>query len=127
GLQWLSIPVGSDLHRQISNVSLQNPQWQQKHWKTLSHLYGKAPFFNTYRAFLEQVYLNRQWRNLSDLNQFLIKTIASTYLGISTTFQQSSDFPSVGRGQERVLSLLKSVKADLYISGPAGKTYLDPV
>lgn len=126
GPQWLSIPVGTDLNRLICDVSLDDSHWQQKHWKTLLQLYGKAPFFDTYRSFLEDAYLNRKWQNLSCLNQFLIQAIAAQYLGVRTTFQQSSDFPSAGKGQERVLNLLKSAKADVYISGPAGRAYLDP-
>jgi len=127
GPQWLSIPVGTDLNRLICDVSLDNSHWQEKHWKTLAQLYSRTPYFDTYRSFLEDVYLNRVWRNLAHLNQFLIQTIATEYLGIRTIFQQSSDFSSSGKGQDRVLSLLKSVKADVYISGPAGKAYLDPV
>ena len=126
GPQWLSIPVGTDLNRLICDVMLDDSHWQEKHWKTLSQLYGKAPFFGTYRSFLEDVYLNRKWQNLSCFNQFLIQAIAAQYLGMRTSFLQSSDLPSTGKGQERVLSLLKSVKADVYISGPKGKAYLDP-
>lgn len=127
GLQWITIPVGTDLNKRICDVKMNESHWQGTHWKTLVQLYDKAPFFNTYRSFLEDVYLNREWQNLSHLNQFLIQTIANKWLGIQTTFRQSSDFPSVGKGQERVMNLLKSVKADTYVSGPAGKAYLDPV
>jgi WbqC-like protein len=127
GRQWITIPVGSDVRRRICEVALPESRWQEKHWKTLANLYRKAPFFNTYRSFLEDVYLNRKWRNLSHLNQFLIQNIATKWLGIQTIFRQSSDFPSVGQGQERVLSLLASLKADTYVSGPAGKAYLDPI
>ena len=126
GLQWLSIPAGTDLNRLISEVSLDDSRWQQKHWKTLLHLYGKAPFFSRYRSLLEEVYLDRAWRNLSQLNQFLIHTIATQHLRIQTIFQRSADIPSKGKGQDRVLSLLKSVQADVYVSGPAGQAYLDP-
>jgi hypothetical protein len=126
GLQWLSIPVGPDLNRLICEVSLDDARWQQKHWKTLLHLYGKAPFFRRYRSLLEDVYVTRQWCNLSQLNQYLIQAIATQHLGIHTRFQRSVDFPSRGKGQDRVLSLLKSVKADVYLSGPSGQAYLDP-
>src|SRR5437899_2166038 len=126
GRQWLSIPVGTDLNRLICEVTLENAHWQRKHWKTLAHLYGRAPFFSHYRGFLEDVYLNREWKSLSELNQFLIRTIARDYLGVQTVFRQASEFPSVGKNADRVVSLLKAVKADVYVSGPAGKAYLDP-
>jgi WbqC-like protein family len=125
GRQWLSIPVGTDLRRRICDVRMENPRWQRKHWRTLSQLYGKAPFFRDYRGFLEEVYLGREWRKLSELNQLVIRTIARDFLGIRTAFGQASEFPSVGRRRDRLISLLKSVGADVYVSGPAAKAYLD--
>jgi hypothetical protein len=126
GRQWLSVPVGTDLNRLIRDVTIEDARWQRKHWKTLAQLYGKAPFFARHRNLLEGAYLDREWRNLSELNQFLIRTIATEYLGIRTEFRQAAEFPSDGKKQERVLSLLKSVGADVYVSGPAAKAYLDP-
>jgi hypothetical protein len=126
GRQWLTIPVGTDLNRLVCDVVMENPRWQAKHWQTLSQLYGKAPFFGRYRGFLEKVYLEDQWRNLSDLNQFLITAIARDYLGITTAFHQAAEFASAGKREDRLLSLLRSVQADVYVSGPAGKAYIDP-
>lgn len=124
GLQWLTIPTGTDLKRRICDVSIESSSWQRKHWQTLTQLYGKAPFFGDYRPFLAEIYAQREWRNLSELNQFLIQKIARQYLGIQTVFRQASEFPGAGKKQERVLSLLKAVRADVYVSGPAAKAYL---
>jgi hypothetical protein len=126
GRQWLTIPVGTDLNRRVCDVTLDDPRWQRKHWMTLSQLYARAPFFSHYRAFLEDVYLGHEWKGLSELNQFLIQAIACDYLGIQTAFHQASEFPSAGQKQDRVLSLLESVGAGSYVSGPAAKAYLDP-
>lgn len=125
GLQWLTIPTGTDLKRRICDVCIESNNWQRKHWQTLTQLYGKAPFFRDYTPFLTEVYIEREWRNLSELNQFLIRTIAHEFLGIRTPMHQASEFPSTGTSQERVLSLLKAVQADVYVSGPAAKAYLD--
>ncbi len=125
GPQWLTIPVGPDLRRLICEVTLQSTRWQRTHWKTLVQLYGKAPFFRHYQGFLEDIYLAREWRSLSELNQFLVHSIARDHLGIKTPFLQSSDFPATGRSQDRVLNLLRAVQADVYLSGPAGRSYLD--
>jgi hypothetical protein len=125
GRQWLTIPTGPDLKRRICDVTIQTSSWQRKHWQTLTQLYGKAPFFKHYSAFLSEVYATREWRNLSELNQWLIRTIAHDFLDIRTPMRQSTDFPSPGRSQERVLGLLKAVQADVYVSGPAAKAYID--
>ena len=126
GLLWLTIPVGTDLNRLICEVSLNDRRWQNKHWKTIVQLYGKTPFFKDYQSFLEYIYLENRWDNLSKLNQFIIKSISKDFLGIKTTFLNSSDFLSQGKKQDRVINLLKVVNADVYISGPAAKAYLEP-
>lgn len=125
GLQWITIPVGTNLNRLVCEVSLDNPRWQGKHWKTLMQLYCNTPFFRSYLSFFEHVFVLSEWTNLSTLNQFLIQSIAENYLSVKTVFLRSSDFPSHGKNQDRVISLLKAVEADVYVSGPAGKAYLD--
>jgi hypothetical protein len=125
GRQWLTIPVGVDRHRLIQDVTLDDPRWQRKHWRTLTQRYGRAPFFSDYGAFLAEIYLEHEWRHLSELNQFLTRRIARDFLGIRTPMHQTSEFPSSGRNQERLLSVLQAVEADVYVSGPAAKAYLD--
>jgi len=48
GTGWLSIPVGADKNRLICEVILNDNRWQEKHWKTLCQLYGKASYFSSY-------------------------------------------------------------------------------
>jgi WbqC-like protein family len=126
GPQWLTIPVGTSLDRLVCEVSLSDQRWQTRHWNTLRHLYGRAPFFSQYRPLFEDVYLGRRWGTLSELNQFLIHVIARELLGVKTTFRSSSEFRLSGARQDRVLNLLEAVGADVYVSGPAGQAYLDP-
>ena len=123
GVKWLTIPVGSSNDRLICEVTIDDPRWQKKHWKQLSQNYAKAPFFKDYRAFLEDVYLERTWTSLSDMNQHMIRTIATEFLGIDVTFADSRDHPVDGAKQERLLNLLGDVGAERYVSGPAAKSY----
>lgn len=125
GGDWITIPVGTDLNRLICDVKPSNRLWQTKHWKTICQLYGKAPYFKTYKAFLEHVYCECEWSNLSQLNQHLIKYIARN-LGISTQFLNSSELLSEGKKQDRLLKILAEVGANVYISGPAAKAYIQP-
>lgn len=126
GSQWITIPAGDDLHRLICEVEIKDRRWQIKHWKTINQLYGKTLYFKDYRPFLEHLYLDQRWDNLSCLNQHAIKTIARDFLGIQTRFLQSSDYPRQGTKQDAVIGLLKALKADVYVSGPAARTYLQP-
>lgn len=126
GPMWLTIPVGADRNRLICDVNIPDDRWQAKHWETIRRCYGKAPFFGQYEDLFRAVYVDRKWTSLSELNQFLITTIARECLGIRTQFLQSSDFHLASKKQDRIVDLLNAVGAGTYISGPSAKAYLDP-
>lgn len=125
GSQWLTLPVGQKLDRLVCEVKLDNPRWAEKHLRTLCQNYGKAPCFRHYRDFLEEVYVRRQWATLSELNHYMIKTIARDFLGIGTEFADSRDYRSSGMRLERLLDLLRQCEAGVYVSGPAARSYID--
>jgi len=126
GSEWLTIPVGTSEHRLICEVTLPANGWAGKHWRLITGHYEAAPHFARYAPFLESVYLGRKWQTLSELNQYLIQSIATDFLQIKTTFIDSREFNLKSRKEERVLDLLKAVDATTYISGPAARNYLDP-
>ena len=97
GLKWLTIPVGPGHKRAICEMTLADPWWQTKHWKTLRQFLGAAPFFGRLEPLLREVYGARSWRTLSELNQYLIRTIARDFLGIRTKIVSSGDYPSRAR------------------------------
>ncbi|MFH0800858.1 MAG: WbqC family protein [bacterium] len=125
GLKWLSIPVGKSLDRLICEVEIKSDLWAEKHWKTITQNYGKAPFFNEIRKFFEEIYLEKSWKFLSELNQHLIRMISRKMLGIRTEFRDSREFEACGVKQERLLCLLKKAGAGLYVSGPSARNYID--
>ncbi len=125
GTKWISIPVGQDLNRLICEVEITDHTWQKQHYKMLTQTYAKARFTKDYLPFLEEVYLSREWSNLSELNQFLIREISQRFLGIKKTeFQDSREYSLSGAQLDRLIGLLKKVGAEAYISGPAGKEYI---
>jgi hypothetical protein len=125
GADWLTIPVGTSEHRLICEVEIKDAAWQKKHWSLLRTHYARAPHFARYTELLSDIYLGRQWRNLSELNQHLIKTISRDLLGITTEFQDSRDLRPEGTKQDRLLDLLAKAGADYYLSGPAAKDYIE--
>lgn len=124
GEVWLSVPVGANEHRLILDVRISDSAWQRKHFKTLEMAYHKAPFWRRYEKFLRSVYLERQWTYLYELNRFLIEHISRDFLGITTKFTDSRDYPTHGAKHEKLLSLVKAAQADVYISGSAAKNYI---
>lgn len=125
GSQWLTIPVGTDLNQLTCEVKLKNPVWHKKHWKTIQQYYSKSPFFYLYQDFFQKVYLDKTWHYLSEINQYLIKSIAIDFLGITTEFKDSREYNVTGSNLDRLINLLQSTKADIYISGPSAKNYID--
>jgi len=127
GTEWISIPVGPAENRRICDVVLPASNWRAKHWRTICQYYARAPFFDVYKGTFEEVFLGpTRWRNLSDLNQYLIKLIAREFLGIRTAFADSRSYCPVGVKQDRLLDLLVKAGATYYLSGPAAKAYIDP-
>ncbi len=126
GPTWITIPTGPSLDRLVCEVRLPDPRWQRKHWKTLEQYYGRAPHFERYRERLEDVYLVQRWESLSALNQHLITTIARDLLGIGTEFRDSRTYRTEGQRLDRLVDLVRQTGADTYLSGPAGRDYIDP-
>jgi hypothetical protein len=123
--EWLSIPVGSHIHRLICEVAPSSAGWQQDHWNRIERHYRNAPHFQDYRGFLQDFYLRHRWENLSVLNQHLIKAIAGQLLGIHPCFRDSCAYQGGGSRLERLLDILKKAGADVYVSGPSAKSYID--
>ena len=123
---WLTVPTGSSIDRLIHEVALADPRWQKKHWRTISQSYAKAPHFQDYRGVFEDIYLGREWRNLSELNQAIVSTIGRDLLGIETEFRDSREFGAQGQKLDRLLDLLVKAGATTYVSGPSASSYIDP-
>lgn len=129
GTQWLTIPVLSkgnlSSNLSVNKVHLDGrTKWNQKHLTTLKQTYGKAPFFGLYKSLLESFYT----KNYELLADFTIDTTIALAreLGIEKTeFLRSSSLPDKGEKTGRLISILKSVGATHYISGPAAKDYIE--
>ncbi|HKN79047.1 MAG TPA: WbqC family protein [Lysobacter sp.] len=126
GLLWLTVPAGSDRNRRICDVQLPDASWQDKHWKTLVHSYGKAPHFATYKDFFEALYLGRKWESLSELNQHMTKAIANDLLGLHPRFRDSRELAPEGAKFDLILDLVRKSGATRYVSGPSAADYMDP-
>ena len=124
GSQWLSVPVGSKIDRMIYEVEIASISWQSKHLSSLKSNYCKSPFFGQYSSLLDTIYLQNQWKSLSELNQCATRAIADA-LGIKTELIDSRVFEPSGAKLDRLFSLIKQTGADTYISGPSAKAYID--
>ena len=125
GTEWLTVPCGRSEKRLICEVELKDHTWQKKHWNKIAQHYKKSKYFKEYEDFFKEIYLDTTWTNLSVMNQTIIQSIAKEILGITTVFDDSRQYNLELKKGERVMELLKKSHADLYLSGPAAKDYLD--
>jgi hypothetical protein len=125
GSIWLTVPAGSSRNRLLCDVAIENNGWQKKHWKAICHNYSRAPYFRDYEQFFEELYLSRDWSNLSEMNQYMIRRIASQLLGIKTAFTDSRSYAAQGAKLDRILDLIRLSGGTSYLSGPTAAGYLD--
>jgi hypothetical protein len=124
GERWLTIPVGTSEHRRICDVPLPASDWAREHWRRIESAYREAPYFALYRDYFARFYLESSWRSLSEINQALIVGISHDLLGITTEFADSRTFHPTRCKGERVLEILESTRAAVYVSGPSARNYI---
>ncbi len=129
GTRWLTIPVrsGGKFANQTQIRAMEmlwDKPWNKNHRQTLHQFYRKAPFYRKYSDLLDGIYEPQQ-KLLADF------TIESTVrlareIGIEhTRFMRSSELKAEGAKTDRLISILKKVGANHYISGPSAKSYLE--
>lgn len=126
GLAWLTVPVRSKgkYYQPISSIEIEGEDWAKKHWKAICANYVRAPFFKDVEALLAPLYLDRSYSYLSELNATFLRTVC-VYLGINTSILDSSAFSLLNGQSERLIGICESLRADVYVSGPAARSYLD--
>ncbi len=124
GVQWLTIPCGTNEHQLICDVTIADDNWQKKHWDSIYTAYHQAPYFRTYETFFQKIYLHIRWHDLSAFNQYVIQYVSHELLSIATRFDDSRIYNLKEKKEMRVLELLTAVGATHYISGPAAKSYI---
>ncbi len=126
GISWLSVPTKRKSDSLIKDVLIDNPtNWAEKHFKTLWGSYKRTDYWELYVDFLESFLLKKKWDELSVLNHFLIRKI-SEMLKINTQFHDSSSFVLETGGNEKIISIVKQLNGDHYLTGPLAKAYIKP-
>jgi hypothetical protein len=127
GARWLTVPVqvkGRYLQR-IDETLVSEPDWAERHWKTLHHAYAAAPCFEEIRPAIEAAYTRvADEPRLSVVNRQLLEAIFPL-LGVETAVSWSTDYPGTGSKTERLLEICRAADATEYVSGPSARAYLD--
>lgn len=126
GKHWLTVPIQRSVKRPPINEAVidYSTNWVEKHLKTITNFYGKAPFFTRLYPELEEVY-HRKYRLLVDLNMAMLNIFIDLFLiSVETTLSSSFDIRS--RKSALILELVQAVKGTHYLSGVGARDYLDP-
>lgn len=124
---WLTVPVLKSGHREkvLTDIEINNTiPWQRKHWKSISLNYKKAPYFKQWADFFEDLYLNREWKHLSKLNDYMLRWFLDI-LKIKVNFIDARDLDLEGKKNSLVLDMCRKLNADTYIFGALGQDYAD--
>jgi hypothetical protein len=127
GIRWLTIPVQvkGKYHQKIKDTVVSGDEWRREHWETLTHCYGRAPFFRALADTFRELYLGSTTRFLSELNRSILAAVCEL-LGIRTRLTWSMDYRlSADDPSERLLEVCAQAHAAEYLSGPAARAYLD--
>ena len=126
GLAWLTIPVHNKGRYQqlITDTTISDPGWSERHWQTIHSAYARTPFFDTYAPRVKSVYEHPPSDRLSDVNRSLIDTMCQL-LEITTPITWSSEYHPVEGRNERLIDLCVKAGATEYLSGPSARGYMD--
>lgn len=111
---WITVPVESGANsKAINEVSTSlDPTWRKKLVRTIQENLGVD---------MTDIYSHQK---LVDINMASIKWCMEK-LGLERPIIMSSSLEVSGAKSELLVSILKSVGATTYVSGPSGKDYLD--
>jgi hypothetical protein len=127
GSKWLTLPLkGKGDFKKFNEIELNyDLRWCDEHINGLAYFYRKAKYTNDYLPALSEI-LRTRYNNLSNFNMTVI-TYLFMCLGITTEVVYSSRICPDATGADRISAILKTLKADKYISGtgPGSLRYIN--
>ncbi|TET18311.1 MAG: hypothetical protein E3J78_06525 [Candidatus Cloacimonadota bacterium] len=123
---WLTVPVckKGKFYQNINEVLIKTTSdWQKKHFGTLLMNYANAPFFRYYKEELQRIY-SQKWDRLVDLNLALLRFVMGVFK-IEKNLYLSSELKAKGEKTEKLISIIKELDGEVYLSGSGAKNYLD--
>ncbi len=127
GSRWMTVPLQRHhLGQRIDQVqTFAVAEWRDKHLDLLNRSLGMAPHARDALEIAEQVYA-KEYPNLAALARASLLALVH-YFGLEqhTRFIDVSTLQAPGSGSERVLSVMKQLSGDVYITGHGALNYLD--
>jgi hypothetical protein len=122
-LLWLTIPFVHRFPQRLDEVTVADPRFATRHWKTLQACYGRAPGWAQVAPRLEQLFHQAPERLLDATLPSV--TVLLEAFGVTTPTVRASALAARGDKAELVLAICRELGATRYLSGRTGATYLD--
>ena len=124
GAIWLTVPVAHDQGTLIEQACIDySTRWIDKHVRTLTLAYQKAPHFAAYAPAFFDI-LHDRAETISQLNVRACQWIMAQ-LGIRTSTRMSRETGIGGNKIERPLRIAQHLGASHYLVGPTARPYTD--
>lgn len=126
GTKWITIPCKkASLGTNINDIEINNDiDWRTRNLNEIKVNYSQAKGFNEVFPYIETLH-RKETQKLSDFTFASIKMLIDLFdIDIDILF--SSDLNPEGKGNERVVNLVKKVGAHYYLSGSGAKEYFVP-
>lgn len=127
--QMLTVPVSTkgkfgDLA--INKVEIADKiNWRDKHFRSISQSYSKAPFKENILPRFEEFYINRDTSSLNEMLKEQLSIFLDLLSLANTKIIYSSEAEYTSTKSDLIFDICTSMKATEYISGPLGRDYLD--
>lgn len=129
GVQFINVPTKTKghmnnnlAHTEIS-IEGSNAKWKEKYLRTIQISYRKYPFYQEVFPIIEEA-IAIETSYLCDINIAIIKGFAKK-LDIHPQYIRASEMKLKGSKSDLILDICKELKANVYISGPSGRDYLN--
>ncbi len=121
----LGVPVrtAGRSRQRLCDVAIADSGWAAIHWRTLTQVYGKAPFFERYEERLRIVY-SRQWDLLADVVVALLEVLLDA-AGLTVTLVRSSTLRLREQRTGMLIELCGRERARVLRVGTGAAIYLD--
>ena len=128
GWKYLTVPVEKK-HIPIKDIKIRNEcmtkgrTWQETHLKGIRDSYKDTPYYRSYEDRLETIYATKHDK-LVDVNMEIIHFLKDAF-DIETKITFTSELGFKSRSTERLIEITGALDGAVYLSGPAGRDYLD--
>ena len=128
GWKYLTVPVEKK-HIPIRKVRIRNEltvkgmTWQEAHLKEIRDNYKDTPYYASHENDLEVIYTDK-YDKLIDLNMDIIIFLKNAF-NIETEIIFASELGFRSQSTERLVDITEALGGDVYLSGPAGRNYLE--